>query len=845
MVCCAFVLLSSLPRFLTILDFVITLLIYAFAFAARSAPSLSLWEFIRREFTDYHFREGGINLVLLAFVRMVILFYCFAYRFHRRAFAVFTSICVVAFSTLWVSMQFGLNRNDHLWGLLVWSLLIPFVELSVFFALRQQRVRRPDYLPTHEHTHDNMAQTTAVPVGGMSRSNGYALANVDQGAVHAITVLSDDASRMSYQRESPIDGSALLSPPPHHQTSAQDIAPTSSSSSYGRTSSRGRGAGRYASAQSYQRLDDQESKATLHAFSVGSRGLPIASQPSSPYPQPIPSALSGSYTSGPIGVGSHGSSSNLFAASSPKVEVDARSLADADSLFIEIDSLMVHYKMCVGGKPILPGKEPYKQRAKGTYSGNASAPGSRSSSVPSSPTKNVIRHSSETTFSGDTDVRTLDAAADPDTSAHDAFAADPTLPTSSSTSSSSSSSSPTFRSTLILLHGFGSSLFEWSAIWPDLCATVDTVLAFDRPGFGLTSRPVRDSSGSFGTFVQKGDEQSGSRDRGGGNVLCEQQNPYTPDYQLSLLFKLVQKLGLTSSRCILVGHSTGGALALRACLHSPTLFTSAVLISPHIYTHGFPELVKSLFKTRLGKLITQQLVRSELGEVALKRAWWDPSRIPHQSWATYQRMLAVKHQMEALVEIAQASAAAAAAPNTSAQKQPAQAQSGTTTMHDGSLAAQFHELAPRDGLPHGIPVCILHGVQDKLVDLSESQRAYREMRAQGVPVTLVKVEHCGHVPAEEYPALFLQHLFVFMSEVENAIADTYGGASQTSEQQPQLVRGGHVLTTDALASLRTTAPPSIPSSYNPPPLVTSHSQSSHLLTTHHEDDSEDEDVREL
>lgn len=43
---------------------------------------------------------------------------------------------------------------------------------------------------------------------------------------------------------------------------------------------------------------------------------------------------------------------------------------------------------------------------------------------------------------------------------------------------------------MILLHGFGASLFSWAGVMKHLASlTGSSVLAFDRPAFGLTSRP--------------------------------------------------------------------------------------------------------------------------------------------------------------------------------------------------------------------------------------------------------------------------------------------------------------------------------------------------------------------
>lgn len=43
--------------------------------------------------------------------------------------------------------------------------------------------------------------------------------------------------------------------------------------------------------------------------------------------------------------------------------------------------------------------------------------------------------------------------------------------------------------TLVLLHGFGASVFSWREVTEPL-SEIGTVIAFDRPAFGLTERPL-------------------------------------------------------------------------------------------------------------------------------------------------------------------------------------------------------------------------------------------------------------------------------------------------------------------------------------------------------------------
>ena len=42
---------------------------------------------------------------------------------------------------------------------------------------------------------------------------------------------------------------------------------------------------------------------------------------------------------------------------------------------------------------------------------------------------------------------------------------------------------------LVLLHGFGASTYTWREVWEPL-AQDHPVVAFDRPAFGLTERPM-------------------------------------------------------------------------------------------------------------------------------------------------------------------------------------------------------------------------------------------------------------------------------------------------------------------------------------------------------------------
>jgi hypothetical protein len=105
-------------------------------------------------------------------------------------------------------------------------------------------------------------------------------------------------------------------------------------------------------------------------------------------------------------------------------------------------------------------------------------------------------------------------------------------PTSASTSLLQDAPLPAF----ILLHGFGGSVGSWRMVWSELCQSASLVMAFDRPGFGLTSRllPKGDNKEDYGIYVVRGPD--------GVNRSHTQANPYTPEYSVSLIVKMMTLL---------------------------------------------------------------------------------------------------------------------------------------------------------------------------------------------------------------------------------------------------------------------------------------------------------------
>ncbi|MGC8787869.1 MAG: alpha/beta fold hydrolase, partial [Anaerolineae bacterium] len=166
---------------------------------------------------------------------------------------------------------------------------------------------------------------------------------------------------------------------------------------------------------------------------------------------------------------------------------------------------------------------------------------------------------------------------------------------------------------LVLLHGFGASIWSWREVMLPL-SQFGTVIAFDRPAFGLTARPLAN-------------EWSG-------------ENPYTAEAQARLTVGLLDKFGIP--KAILVGHSAGGSIATLTALQFPERVQALILVAPAIYEGGgAPSWIRPLLRIpqlrRLGPLLVRVLV-SRL-EGALPSAWHDPNKISPEVIAGYKKPL--------------------------------------------------------------------------------------------------------------------------------------------------------------------------------------------------------------
>jgi pimeloyl-ACP methyl ester carboxylesterase len=218
---------------------------------------------------------------------------------------------------------------------------------------------------------------------------------------------------------------------------------------------------------------------------------------------------------------------------------------------------------------------------------------------------------------------------------------------------------------LVLLHGFASSTYSWREVQEAL-AQGRRVVAFDRPAFGLTERPME----------------------------WDGPDPYSADAQADLTIGLMDALGI--DQAVLVGNSAGGTVAALTALKHPERVPALVLVDAAIYQGGRPGWFGWLSRTpqmqRLGPLLARNIQKwgRQFGEAA----WHDPSRLSDEIWAGYTKPLQAENWDRALWNLTAASGAS-------------------------GLGEQLDRLQ--------LPVLVLTGDDDRIVPTEQSVRLASEL----------------------------------------------------------------------------------------------------------------------
>jgi pimeloyl-ACP methyl ester carboxylesterase len=301
---------------------------------------------------------------------------------------------------------------------------------------------------------------------------------------------------------------------------------------------------------------------------------------------------------------------------------------------------------------------------------------------------------------------------------------------------------------IVLVHGFGGGVFSWRHVMGELSLQLGCrVVAYDRPGWGLTSRLIRkdwekrnlanpyklESQVSFFRYVTVE------------NVLYISCIRFfffylffdILDSQVDLLLSFCSEMGFSS--VILVGHDDGGLLALKAAermqastsKHNITI-KGVVLINVSLSREVVPAFARILLHTSLRKKhLVRPLLRTEITQLVNRRAWCDTTKLTTDITMLYKAPLCLEAWDEALNEISKLSYEMILSPQNAS-----------------ALVKSIGDL----------PVLVVAGAEDALVPLKSSQVLASKLTNS----RLVEISGCGHLPHEECPTTLVSALGSFI-----------------------------------------------------------------------------------
>ena len=255
---------------------------------------------------------------------------------------------------------------------------------------------------------------------------------------------------------------------------------------------------------------------------------------------------------------------------------------------------------------------------------------------------------------------------------------------------------------LILLHGFGASVDSWREVMGEL-SRFGRVIAYDRPAFGLTERPMPEA-------------WSG--------------NPYGMKANIELLRGLMDALKI--DKAILVGNSAGGGVAVAFGLEYPERVSSLILVDPGVgggRGPQFPSWALPVMWTPQMRHVGQLMMRNyqETLPQTIQREWFDQAKLTEEIKQQSLKIFQIKNWDRALYEL--------------------------------TFAPAYPELRPL--LPKlTMPVFIVAGAEDRLIRSWYFEAISSEILSAKISV----IPACGHVPQEECPDQFMNEILKYMEQ---------------------------------------------------------------------------------
>jgi pimeloyl-ACP methyl ester carboxylesterase len=219
--------------------------------------------------------------------------------------------------------------------------------------------------------------------------------------------------------------------------------------------------------------------------------------------------------------------------------------------------------------------------------------------------------------------------------------------------------------------------------------------------------------------------------KGHGNSPKPRDARYSIEDQADLVLDYIRAKGLNN--LTLVGHSMGGRVALRTALkmseQTKVVLNSLILIGAVAYPQKAPEFVRLLRTPIFGHLACRLLPSRLLSRIALKRFYYDRSKIGDDSVTAYAANLKSSEGISAVIEAAKGVIPGAADPD-------------------------FKEYS---GLK--VPTLLIWGREDRVIPLRIGEMLRNDIAGSRLAI----IDRCGHMPHEERPETIIPMMIDFIA----------------------------------------------------------------------------------
>lgn len=337
---------------------------------------------------------------------------------------------------------------------------------------------------------------------------------------------------------------------------------------------------------------------------------------------------------------------------------------------------------------------------------------------------------------------------------------------------------PTFA--VLLIHGYGGGVFAWRHLMQPMAETCRCrVVAFDRPAFGLTARPKGDAAVSPYAFQSQqslvlelcnklGIKKAMLVAHSDGCILSlmlgaalNRLNASIPtrvsdtarkllktgsskDIEGPLMISLPIRRAFSESRDAnlsdvpeedtvdLESQSTTMDAVLKPSRHHGLSILTMVFLHPDLSTDEAPSFSNLLRQSKIARSVLRPLLRSDIGEVSSRRAWYNHSKLTKEVLELYKAPLRIHGWDSALVAYTKERRA--------------------ITNEDIKLLMQR---------VIGLPMLVVTGEKDRIVPPERAITIADELHAEHRSV----LANCGHLSHEEVPEVLLDTLIVYVRQI--------------------------------------------------------------------------------